>query len=221
MTPLIFRDLRFFYCALPQNLYDPPYFQQNFAEGRSYSVISPDVSFQTHLYSDSLKISKTCFSVPFWIFLSFLVLAKKESFSAQVYVDEMCGFQNQPPQKPIGFWGSRIFFGLKCRKFDSGTQVFCWTFFRHKHTYSNTPHPKKSICTHHRHKNRFQNFQKMAILAPKRCSNTAAKSVAFARLFKRKKFFLKVVACLYTTISQCFDINSSPGSAWKIMEAPL
>ena len=106
---------------------------------------------------------------------------------AQVYVDEMCLFQNHPPQNLVVL-GGVIFFGLKCRKFDSGTQVFCWTFFRHKHTYSNTPHPQKSICTHHRHKNRFQNFQKMAILAPKRCSNTAAKSVVFARLFKRKKF---------------------------------
>ena len=131
-------------------------------------------------------------------------------------------FKITPPQKKkLQDLGVRIFFGLKCRKFDSGTQVFCWTFFRHKHTYSNTPHPKKSICTHHRHKNRFQNFQKMAILAPKRCSNTAAKSVAFGRLFKRKKFFLKHAACLYTTISQCFDFNSSPGSACTIMEAPL
>ena len=100
-----------------------------------------------------------------------------------------CVYFKITPPKTLRFWGGWFFFGLKCRKFDSGTQVFCWTFFRHKHTYSNTPHHQKSICTHHRHKNRFQNFQKMAILAPKRCSNTAAKSVAFARLFKRKTNF--------------------------------
>ena len=95
------------------------------------------------------------------------------------------------PPKPWGFGGGWFFFGLKCRKFDSGTQVFCWTFFRHKHTYSNTPHPKKSICTHHRHKNRFHFFQKIAVLAKSSEKILLQKLGHLGRFFKRKMFFLK------------------------------
>ena len=62
----------------------------------------------------------------------------------------------------------------------------------------------------------------MAILAPKTMLKYCCKLSGVCATFQAKKInFLKHAACLYTTIPQCFDFNSSPGSAGSMMEAPL
>ena len=69
-----------------------------------------------------------------------------------------------PPNVTFFFWGGgRIFFSLKSLKFDSETQDFFQSFFGGVPISQNTQHPKKSICTHSRHKSRFFFLRKNAV----------------------------------------------------------
>ena len=106
------------------------------------------MGYPTHFWNGISHLRSRLLEVYTWLHICLSLCWRNVSIS------------KSPPPQNVTFWGGVEFFFVQVFKIWLRDPGFFQRFFGHVPISPNTPHPKISICTHARHTNRFQKFQK-------------------------------------------------------------